>query len=373
MMRAAAARRSRLHALVATIVPALALLIALVIAILVVTSLVGGYDALAVMRAFWRGSFGSSDALLSVTLVRATPLILAGLAVAYAFRAGILNIGAEGQILAGAASATTVALALADRPGALVIAAALVAGAAGGAAWALLPAVLLRWFGVLDVISTIMMNFVALHGVGYLVRGPLQEPLGIYPQSSTLPDAVHLPFMVPGTRLHLGFALALVVAIGLAVVLRYTASGFRIRATGENPFAARVAGGIDVPRTGMRVFLTSGAIAGLAGAIEVLGVTFALYENISPGFGYTAIAVALLGALDPVRVALSGIFFGALDAGAGAMQRDAGVPSVLVSVIQAMIILGLLASAWLRSTRVAAPLAAPGATDGERADEATLA
>ncbi|HET6680330.1 MAG TPA: ABC transporter permease [Gemmatimonadaceae bacterium] len=351
--------------------PALALLVVLVVAILVITSLAGGYDAVAVMRAFWRGSFGSSDALLSSTLVRATPLILAGLAVAFAFRAGILNIGAEGQILAGAAAATTVALTLADRPAALVITAALVAGAAGGAAWALLPAILLRWFGVLDVISTIMMNFVALHGVGYLVRGPLQEVLGIYPQSSTLPDAVHLPMMVPGTRLHLGFALALVVSIALAVILRSTAAGFRIRVTGENPFAARIAGGIDVQRTGMRVFLMSGAIAGLAGAIEVLGVTFALYENLSPGFGYTAIAVALLGALDPVRVMLSGIFFGALEAGAGAMQRDAGVPSVLVSVIQAMIILGLLATAWWRAKRAAAPPPVPGASEGERLDEAT--
>lgn len=368
----AIARRSRARELAGSVGPALALLVVLVVAVLVITSLAGGYDAVAVLRAFWRGSFGSSDAIWSATLVRATPLMLAGLAVALAFRAGILNIGAEGQILAGAAAATTVALALAGRPGALVISAALLAGVAGGAAWALVPALLLRWFGVLDVISTIMMNFVALHGVGFLVHGPLQESLGIYPQSPTLPDAVHLPILVAGTRLHLGFALAIVVALVLAVTLRHTASGFRIRVTGDNPFAARSAGRIDVQRTGMRVFLASGAIAGLAGAIEVLGVTYALYENLSPGFGYTAIAVALLGALDPVRVALSGIFFGALDAGAGAMQRDAGVPSVLVSVIQALIILGLLASAWLRSGRASSQHAAFARPDDDDANAAAV-
>jgi simple sugar transport system permease protein len=193
-----------------------------------------------------------------------------------------------------------------------------------------------------------MMNFVALYMVGYLVRGPLQEPLKIYPQSSTIAAPAQLPIIVPGTRLHLGFVVALACAGALWWSLRWTAAGFRVRAIGSNPNAAQSAGQIDVGRTTMRAFLLSGALAGMAGAIEVTGVTYSLYENLSPGYGYTAIAVALVGTLHPGLTVLSGILFGALEAGASAMQRDAGIPSVLASVVEASIILLLLGVAALR-------------------------
>lgn len=328
---------------VASVLIAGAFLVGAVAGLVALLAAAGGHDPGRALEALWRGSFGSRYALLSATLVRATPLILTGLAVALAFTAGIMNVGAEGQLLAGASAATAVGVAAGRTLGPIALPLALVAGCLAGASWAYVPAWLRRRFGVLEVISTIMMNFVALYMVGYLVRGPLQEPLGIYPQSAPLPDAVRLPLMITGTRLHIGFALALMCAGGLWWMFRATATGFRIRVIGANPDAARSAGLIDVGKSTLRVFLISGSLAGLAGAIEVTGVTYSLYENLSPGYGYTAIAVALVGMLNPVLTAVSGVFFGALEAGASAMQRDAGVPSVLAAVVEASIILVLLA------------------------------
>jgi simple sugar transport system permease protein len=304
-----------------------------------------GFDAGPAMLALFRGSLGSGYAITSATLVRATPVILTGLAVAIAFRAGVFNIGAEGQLLAGAAAAAAVA----QVPGVGGTSAtpwiALLIGAGAGGLWAGIAALLRARFHVLEVISTILLNFLALYGVGFLVHGPLQEPLHIYPQSSTIAPIARLPRLAPTSRLHVGFLLAVGAAIAAWWVLRYTAIGFRLRAVGANPNAARVAGQIDVSRTTTGTFIVSGALAGLAGAIEVTGVTYALYESISPGYGYTGIAVALLARLDPRGVIVSGLVFGALEAGASAMQRDAGVPSVTVSIIEAVIILGLVA-AW---------------------------
>jgi general nucleoside transport system permease protein len=322
---------------------AITLLLALgILALLAAVLAASGFDVGASLSALVRGAAGSSYAIFSATLVRATPLVLTGLAVALAFQGGILNIGAEGQLLAGAAVAAGVALAWGTSLGAAALVLALAAAAAAGAAWAAIPAWLKRRFGVLEVISTIMMNFVALYGVGYLVRGPLQEPTRIYPQSSSIPAATHLPMLVPGTRLHVGFAIAVAAALVAWHVVRNTSAGFRLRAVGANPSAAASAGQVDVAAVSLRAFLVSGALAGLAGGVEVAGVTYALYENISPGYGYTAIAVALLAGLHPGLVLVSGIFLGALEAGAASMQREAGVPLVLVSVVEAMIILAIV-------------------------------
>ena len=331
-------------AVIAAAVAALALLLTL-----------SGYDASAALGALARGAVGSGYAFHSATLVRATPLVLTGLAVALAFRGGVLNIGGEGQLLAGAAAAAAVGVTWGAALGPLLAApVALAAAALAGAAWAWPAAVLRRRFGVLEVISTIMLNFIAAHGVSYLVRGPLQEPTHVYPQTSSVAAAAQLPHIVPGTRLHAGFAIAVAAAALLWWAMRATAAGFRLRASGANPHAAASAGLIDVARTTSRAFLLSGALAGLAGGVEVTGVTYALYENLSPGYGYTAIAVALLARLDPALVVAGGVLFGALEAGAGAMQRDAGVPSVMVSVVEALIVLMLLAADRWRASRVRA-------------------
>ncbi len=303
-------------------------------------------DAASALAAFWRGSFGTRYALASATLVRAVPLILAGLAVAIAFRAGVFNIGAEGQLLAGAAAGAAVAgpLTAAGMPALITLPLTIVTGAVAGGCWAGIAAWLRARFGVLEVISTILLNFVALNLVGFLVRGPLQEPTRIYPQTEALGAAARLPMMIPGTRLHWGAAIALGCALLLWRYLRDTAGGFRLKATGANPFAAASAGRIDVSAVSTRAFLLSGALAGTAGVVELTGVTYALYENLSPGYGYTAIAVALLARLHPLGVIAAGVLFGALDVGASAMQRDAGVPSVIVYTITAIAILGVVAA-----------------------------
>jgi general nucleoside transport system permease protein len=295
------------------------------------------------LHALVNGAFGSWYAFGSGTLVRATPLFLTGLAVAIAFRAGVFNIGAEGQFLVGAAAGTAVALAAPSLPGFVMIPAVLVVGSVAGALWAGIAAQLRVRFRVLEVISTIMLNFVAANLVSYLVHGPLQEPTHIYPQTATIATSAQLPKLGSGTRLHLGFLIGVLACAAGWWIIRATAAGFRLRAAGANPDAARSAGMIDVDAVTTRAFLISGALAGLAGSIEVCGVTYALYENISPGYGYTAIAVALLARLNAAGVIVTGIFFGALESGAAAMQRDAGVPSVAVAIAEASIILTLVA------------------------------
>ena len=327
------------------------LTIAAIVAATTLLLLAGGYDVAKGLAALWTGSVGSWYALTSATLVRAIPLMLTGCAVAIAFRAGVFNIGAEGQLLAGAAAATAVALVLPSLGGAAALL-ALAAGAVGGAAWAGMAATLRVRFGVLEVISTIMLNFVALYAVSYLVRGPLQEPTHAYPQTEAIAAQVRLGHVAGAGRLHIGILLALLVVLVAGWALRHSAAGFRLLAVGESPSAAASAGQIDVAAVTTRAFLTSGALAGLAGAVEVLGVTYALYENLSPGYGYTAIAVALLAGLDPWRIVLSATLFGALEAGAGAMQRDAGVPSTLVSVIEALLVLGVVGAQAIRRRRV---------------------
>jgi simple sugar transport system permease protein len=312
-----------------------------VIAVFLMTALLltsWGVDLQAASSAFAAGSVGSPYSFFSGTLVRAVPLILTGLAVAWAFTAGVFNIGVEGQFLVGASAATAVALQL-QGAGLVATVAAVVAGAIAGAAWASIAAWLRLRFAVLEVISTIMLNFVAIQLVAFLVHGPLGDPAGVYPQSPSLSAAAWLPRLHPATRLHVGFIIAIVACIGGWYALNHMAAGFRLRLSGANPRAAWISGGVSVNEVTMRAFLVSGAIAGLAGAIEVTGVTHALYESLSPGYGYTAIAVALLANLNPFGVLASGIGFGALEAGAAAMQRDAGVPSVIVWVMQAMLIL----------------------------------
>ncbi len=316
--------------------------LALAVGIAAVGLRVGGYDPLAAFGALVRGAAGSPEQLLSITLVRATPLILTGLAVALAFRAGIWNIGAEGQLYAGAVAGVWVGLGGLPLPGPLVIPVAMIAAAAAGSLWAALPTLLRTRAGVGEVITTLLMNFVGIYLAAYMVHGPLQEPRGVFTQTDLIAEVARLPRMVPGTRLHLGFGLALVLALLLWGVLRFTAYGFRVRAVGASPSAAAVAGRIETRRIMAWTFLLSGAVAGLAGAVEVSGVTYALYEDFSPGYGYTAIAVALLAGLHPLAVVVTGVFFGALEGGASAMQRDAGIPAVWVNVIEALVILAVL-------------------------------
>jgi general nucleoside transport system permease protein len=316
-----------------------------------------GYDAATALAALWQGAAGSWYALTSATLVRAVPLVIIGLGIALAFRGGALNIGAEGQFYAGAIAATWVGLHVDGRPAGVAATSVLLAATLAGMAWMVVPVWLKLRFGVLEVISTLLLNFVAESLVSLMVQGPLQEAQHIYPQSDPIAEAARLP-LLPGTRLHAGLLLALAGAAALWYVFARTLWGFRLRAVGAGPRAAEISGRIDARRMGAVALLGSGALAGLAGGVEVSGVSYALFQNLSPGYGFTAIAVALLARLHPLGVVATGILFGALEAGAGAMQRDAGVPAVAVYVVEAVVIVAvLLAEASARratAARVAA-------------------
>jgi simple sugar transport system permease protein len=318
---------------VAALAPFGAAALALALAALLLGLL--GYAPLPALRALAVGAFGSSAAW-TATLLKAAPLLLTGLAVALAFRCGVWNIGAEGQLYAGALLATALATRIApEDAGDWLAPAVLLAGAVGGA----LPGALAGWLrasrGVSEVISTILLNFVAIQLVAFAIQGPLQEAPRAYPQSAAFPAGALLPAL---GRLHVGIPLAVVCAVAVHLLLAKTALGFRLRAVGLSPVAARFAG-LSPERLGTLALTLAGALAGLAGAAEIAGITGRLYDGLSPGTGYTAIAVALLARLSPLAVIPSALFFGALASGAGAMQRDAGVPSVATQVVQALVIL----------------------------------
>ncbi len=303
----------------------------------------GGFDPLSAAAAMMRGAFGSSSAILSITMVRAVPLILTGLAVALAFRAGVWNIGAEGQLYAGAVAAVWVGLVGGDLPWFVLVPLVLTAAGVAGALWSAIPALMRVRLGIGEVITTILMNFVGIYLAAFMVVGPLQEARGVFNQTDPIAEAARLPLLVEGTRLHAGFLLAVLLGVGMWATLRWTRIGFEIRAVGTAPNAARVAGMISADRVVLISFLASGAIAGLAGGVQVAGVTFALYERLSPGWGYTAIAVALLGRLHPIAVIGTGVLFGALGGGAAEMQRSAGIPLSWVTAVEALVILSVLA------------------------------
>lgn len=300
-----------------------------------------GYSPVLALGALGRGAVGSWYAFGSATLVRAVPLILLGLGVALAFRAGALNIGAEGQFYAGAIAATWVGLHVGGWPAPLAVGAVWVSAAIAGTLWIGLPVLLKLRFGVLEVISTLLLNFVAEAAVSYAVTGPLQEAKGIYPQSDPIAESAWLP-LLPGSRLHAGMLLALFLAVTLWLLFTRTQWGFRLKAVGLGPEASRVTGRIPVKRVVAGALLWSGALAGLGGGVEISGVTYALFQNLSPGYGFTAIAVALLARLHPLGIILTGILFGAIEAGAQGMQREAGVPAIAVQVAEATIILAVL-------------------------------
>jgi simple sugar transport system permease protein len=318
---------------------------AVVIALLALTLglAVAGYPPVDALAAMGRAAFGSPYAFFSQTLLRATPLILIGLGVAFAFRSGALNIGAEGQFYAGAVAGTWAGVHAGGMSGPVAVCWVLAAGCAGGLAWASIPAWLRARFGVLEVITTLLLNFIAEAMVSWMVTGPMQEARRAYPQSEPIAASAHLPLLTG--RLHLGFVLALGLSLLLWWIFARTRFGFELRAAGAGPKAAETVAKIPVTRRLVQALLVSGAIAGLAGAIEVSGVSFVLFQNLSPGYGFTAIAVALLARLDPRGVVASGVLFGALEAGAAGMQRDAGVPSVVVYVVEAVVIITILLAA----------------------------
>jgi len=293
-------------------------------------------------------------------LVSATPILFTGAAVAIAFRAGYWNIGGEGQLLLGAIAAAGVGQVAGGLPPLLAIPAMLLAGAAAGAAWALVPALLRVRFGIDEVVTTLLLNPVALLLVNGLLHGPWRDPVSGFPESPRIATSAEFLVLLERSRLHLGFIVALVVVTAAWYVLARTPAGLRLRAAGLSPHGARFAG-ISVSRTLLAAALVSGAIAGLAGVSEVAGIQNRLTGGISPGYGYTGIVVATLGTLTLPGVALAALFLGDLTVGASSAARSLGIPSQLGAVVQGVLLLTTIALLALRRNRAtSAPEAAGG-------------
>jgi ABC-type uncharacterized transport system permease subunit len=304
-----------------------------------------GASPIAVAQVLWIGAFGSKYNIAD-TFVQTVPLLLTGLSVALAFRCQLFNIGAEGQLLVGAMAATWVGTMRPPAP--LHLPLMLIAGAVAGALWAGIAAALKIYRGVQEVLSTLLLNFVALQLLAWMVRGPLQESTGGFPQSDEIAIPARLLVLLPQTRLHAGVLLALFLAVVVWFYLRWTAGGFALKAVGAGAEAAEAAG-ISLARTITITFFLSGALSGLGGAVQIAGVLYRLSEGFSPGYGYTAIAVALLANLSPLGVIPSALFFGALTAGGAAVQqRIPGVSADVVQVLQAVTLFALLGYAWAR-------------------------
>jgi simple sugar transport system permease protein len=300
------------------------------IALLALAGALFGHAPSMLLGTLVSGSVGSRFALEG-TITKSVPLLLTGLAVVIAFRAGVWNIGGEGQFIAGAIAAFLAAP--------LGAPAALLAAALAGAAWASIATLMRLWRNAPEVLTTILLNFIAVHLLGYCVNGSLQESSRQYPQSELAAASI---------ASLAGFPLALIVSVAVWWLLYRTREGLRLRATGFNPSAARWAG-IDVRAQVFRAMALSGAAAGLAGGIELLAVTHRLFERLAAGYGYSGIAVALLAQLHPLANILSALFFGAITTGAGELQRSASISSSVAVLAEAIVILSLIAFGSVRS------------------------
>ena len=316
-------------------------------------------------QALWDGAFGSSNAFAE-TLVKATPLLLVGLGICISFRGDVINIGGEGQMIVGAILATWVGLTFTGLPGWLVITLAMLGGFLGGGIWGGIPGFLKAYFNVNEILSTVMMNAIAVQLMNFLLRGPMIDPsqaelASKIPQTARLLEIFRLPRLVP-TRLHLGALIAVILAILVYVLLWRTTVGYRIRAVGQNPHASRYAG-IKVQRYIVLALLLSGAFSGLAGATQVYGVNYRMItDGSSSGFtgsaGFNGIVAALFGQLHPIWSIPASILFGALLVGANSMQRVVQVPSAFVIALNGLVVVFVVSSEVWRRRRQRRRLAA---------------
>ncbi len=302
--------------------------------------LLAGKDPFLAYSHLVQGALGSWDRVI-VGLNKTTPYLLCAVGIALCFRGRVMNIGAEGQLAIGGAAASAVALVAGAGPVWIALPLAMLAGAMGGVVWAGIGAGIRVFRGVNEVLVTLLLNFIALLVVAELLHGRMGEEGAGFPQSPLFEVGAWLPKLWPGTDLHLGIAIALVAALAANYLLWRTTLGFRWRVAGASTSAAKYAG-ISPGRTVFGLMACAGALAGLAGAIECLGVHYRLIEGFSAGFGFNAVAVALMGGLNPLYVIPSALFFGFLETGALAMQRQVGVPSSLVLVIQGLTMIFVL-------------------------------
>lgn len=329
------------------ILPILSPLIAIAFALLAgaILILVAGANPIVAYTALFQESLSTYFGFGN-TLTKMTPLLFTSLGVLVALRAGQFNIGGEGQIYLGALGSSLIGLYIQGIPAFIHIPLALFFGFIFGAFWGLIPGYLKAIKGVNEVITTLLLNYIAVNLISYLVQNPLKAPAAPSPYSPLIAKTAQLPIILPGSLAHAGIILALITAGILWVLLTKSPLGYQINAVGFNPIAARYAK-ISVERTIMLVMGLAGGLAGLAGACEVMGLKYRLFEQVSPGYGFDAIAIAFLSRGNVFGIVLTSLFFAALRSGANVMQRSAGVPSTVVYAIQGLTVLFIaIALAW---------------------------
>jgi simple sugar transport system permease protein len=310
--------------------------------------LASGTDPIEAYLALGEGAFGTRDAIIE-TLIKTAPFVLAGLGIALAFRGGLFNIGVQGQLFVGSVFTVVVGYAI-EAPAILHIPLALLAGMIGGALWAAIPGYLKARNGAHEVITTIMLNFIAARVINWSIatEGPLRAPRTVVPETRAVLESARLPLLIPDSRLHAGVILAVIAALVVYWLLWRTVTGFEIRTVGANPNAARYAG-ISVESNIVLTMVLSGALAGLGGGIQVLGLEpYNFTTGFSVGLGFDSIAVAVLGGIHPFGVVLASFLFGAMDAGARLMQLRTRVPIDIVTIAQGLILAFVAADQIIR-------------------------
>jgi simple sugar transport system permease protein len=345
--------RPRLSTLLDAFLPLIATLGALLVGAVMLLLL--GANPITGYAALFEGAFGSPNALAD-TAVKATPLLLVGLGICIAFRSGVINIGGEGQMILGGLTATALGLAFPDLPGLLFIPIALLSGFVAGGIWGGIPGYLKARFNVNEILSTIMMNAIAVQIMNMMLRGPMidttQKGAARIPQTARLAAVYDLPRLIP-TRLHLGFLIAILLAFVVYFFLWRTTTGYRIRAVGLNPHASRYSG-IKVNHYVVLSLLLSGAFSGLAGAVQVYGVSHSMFtDGTAAGFtgsaGFNGIVAALFGQLHPIGTIPASLLFGALLVGANKLQRVAQVPGALITALNGLVVVFVVSSEiWRR-------------------------
>jgi ABC-type uncharacterized transport system permease subunit len=365
-------------------------ILALILALIVAAFLLIIMDANPVVAfaAMWEGAFGSENAVAE-TLVKATPILFVAIGITVAFRGGVINIGGEGQMIAGAVAGVWVTLAIGESVGALVIPIALIVGFVAGGLYGGLAGFLKAFFDVNEILSTIMLNQIAVQLMNYLLNGPLLDPetagVNNIPKTARIPEVAQLPplslslgsfELFERTRLHTGLVLAIIIAVVIYFLLWRTTIGYRIRAVGLNPRAARYAG-INVEYQLVLSMFLSGGMAGLAGCVQVLGLNYRLQTDGSPGgftanAGFNGIVAALFGYLNPLGAMPASLFFGALLVGAQKMQREVGIPASMITGINGLIVVFVVSSQIFirqrRQRRIAETLRRVQADSVKRAD-----
>lgn len=325
------------------VVSLLAVVVAITLGMLLILAI--GFDPVKALTAMLQGAFGSTSAF-GETLVKMTPLIFTGMSYALANRCGLTNLGMEGQLYMGALAGTAVGIYCTGLPAAIHLPLTILAGFLGGGLWGWVAGALKVRFGASEIITTVMLNTIAINLIDFMVNGPMIEPPGINCQTPPVQASAQLPNLIPDTRAHWGFILALLFVFLFWLFLWRSKKGYEVRVSGLNLTAAKYSG-INTDRNILLVMFLAGGLAGLAGCNEIIGVQIRMIPTISPGYGFDGIAVALIGNNSPLGIIIGALLFGAFRAGGNRMQIKAKVPNSIVAVIQALVIIAVVASQML--------------------------